>query len=226
MNQFSIRQDALCPEVQDILEAYLANELDRDTHATVASHVASCPRCQEEVRFAEAITEALQELPRPEPSPKIFNAVSAYVRAQSDNNRKWTHRIFQLSAFWDNVPLLLVRAGVLVCLLGIVSFGIYQYQHHTKIAQATRDLNYALSKLHYAVERTNIVVSEKLPDVRIDETSRHSFVMIEEASRRVLKHRTNISSTIHKSLDSPNRFPETIPATKRSEHSYQEGDTQ
>ena len=226
MNQFSIRQDSICSEFQDILEAYLANELDADTHAIVAVHVASCPRCQDEVRFAEVVSEALQELPRPEPSPKIFNEVSAYVRAHADSNRKWPHRIFQLFAFWDNLPLLLVRAGILACLVGIVLFSIHQYQHHRRIVQATRDLNYALSKLHYAVERTDIIINEKLPDVRINEASRRSFVMIEEASRRVLKQRMNISSIIHKSLDSPNQFPEVIPDTQHSEHSYQKGDTQ
>ena len=225
MNQFTSRQDLTCTEVQNILEAYLTGEFDADTHATIAAHVASCPRCQDEVRFAEIISEALQELPRPEPPPKIFDEVSAYVRAHSDGNRKWTHRIFQLFAFWGNLPSLLVRASVLACLVGSVLFGIYQYQHHTRIAQASRDLNYALSKLHYAMKRTDIVVNEKLPDMRIDEASRRSFVMIEEASRRVSKQKMNISSVIHKSLDSFNRLPQIIPDTKHQEHSHQKGDT-
>ena len=227
MNQFSIHQDSPCTAVQDILEAYLADELDTATHARTAAHVASCPRCQDEVRFAEAINEALKELPRPEPPPKIFNTVAAHVRAHPDNkrNRNWTHRVFRLFTFSDNLVSSLVRGGVLACLVGMALFGIHQYQQHTRIAQASRDINYALSKLHYAMERTDIVINEKLPDVRIDAASRRSFVMIEDASRRVSKQQTNISSAIHRSLNSHNQFSQVTSRLKHHEHLHQEGET-
>ena len=225
MKQFPFHQDTSCMEVQDTLEAYLTDELDADTHATVAAHVASCPRCQDEIHFVQTISEALHELPKPEPPPEIFNAVAAYVRAHPDKGERWWHQIFQLPTFWDNLRLSLVRVGALVCLFGIVLFGIYQYQQHEKITQASRDLNYVLSKLNYAVERTGIVVNEKLPDVRIDEASRHPFVQIEEASRRALKQKQNISSAIHRSLDSLNRLPENVPDTEYHQDSQHKGET-
>ena len=221
MNQFSIRQDSPCQVVQDILETYLADELDTATHARTAAHVASCPRCQHEVRLAEAINEALKELPRPEPPSKIFNTVAAYVRAHPDSNKNWRHRIFRFFAFWDHLAAPIVRGGVLACLVGMALFGIHQYQRHTRIAQASRDLNYALSKLHYAMERTDNIINEKLPDVRIDAASRRSFVMIEDASRRVSKQQTNISSAIHRSLDNLNGFPD----AKYDNYLHQKGST-
>ena len=162
MNQLSIHQDASCTEIQDILEAYLADELDASTQATVTRHIASCLRCQNEVRLAEAVGEALQELPRPEPSPKIFNTIEAHVRTHTSTSKQWRHQILRLFAFWDNSTVTLVRVGALTCLIGIILFGIYHYQHHTRIAQASHDLNYALSKLHYAVERTDFVIGEKI----------------------------------------------------------------
>ena len=55
MNDFPLHQDSSCMEVQDNLEAYLADELNADLHATMATHIASCPMCQDEVRFAQAI---------------------------------------------------------------------------------------------------------------------------------------------------------------------------
>ena len=212
MNQFAIRQNSLCREVQDILEVYLADELDANRHATIEAHIASCSECQNEVYFAAAISDALQELPRPEPPPKIFDEVSAYVRAHPDNTKKWTRWIFQLLALSDNLTALPVRVGALACFIGIVLFGIYQYQHHTRIMQASRDLDYALSKLQYAVERK-------------DDVSRGSFVMIEEASRRVSKQRADISSAIHRSLDSLNRSPEVIEDAKLYKDSHQKGET-
>ena len=192
-------------EVQDTLEAYLDNELDADTHAAVEAHVASCPMCQDEIRFAQAISGALHELPKPEPSPKIFNTVEDYVRAHPNKGPRWLHRIFQLFTFSDDLTLVLARAGAVACLIGIALFGTYQYQQHLKVQQASRDLAYALGKLNYAVERTGTVVNEKLPDVRIDEVSSRPFVQIETVSRRVSKQKRNISSAIHRSLDSLDR---------------------
>ena len=225
MNQFSLPQDPSCLEVQDTLEAYLADELDAETHARIAVHVMSCPKCQDEVHFAQTISEALHELPSLEPPPEVFDAVEAYVRAHPDKGERWWHRLFQLSTFWDNLTFSLVRAGALVCLFGIVAFGIYQYQQHQKVMQASRDLNYVLSKLNYAVERTGIVVKEKLPNVQIDETSQRPFVQIEEASRRALKQKQNISSAIHRSLDSLNRLPENVLDAEHDQDSQEKGET-
>ena len=202
MKQFISPQDPTCMEVQDTLDAYLDDELDANTSATVAAHVASCPICQDEVRFAQAISGALHELPKPEPPPEIFNAVEDYVRAHPNKVPRWLNWIFQLFTFSGDLTSTLARAGAFACLIGVVLFGTYQYQQHLKVQQASRDLAYALGKLNYAVERTGTVVNEKLPNVRIDEVSSRPFVQIETASRHVSKQKRNISSAIHRSLDS------------------------
>ncbi len=220
MNNFPLHQDSSCMEVQDNLEAYLADELDTDLHATIATHVASCSMCQDEVRFAQAISGALHELPKPEPPPEVFNAVEAYVRAHPSKGPRWLHRIFQLFTFSDDLTSMLARAGAFACLIGVVLFGTYQYQQHLKVQQASRDLAYALGKLNYAVERTGTVVNEKLPDVRIDEVSSRPFIQIETASRRASKQTKGASSAIHRSLDSLDRLPRNTPGTKSNKRSY------
>ena len=220
MNDFPLHQDSSCMEIQDNLEAYLADELEADQHATIATHVASCPMCQNEVRFAQTISEALHELPKPEPPPKIFNAVEAYVRTHPNKGPRWLNRIFQLFTFSDDLTSSLARAGALACLIGIALFGTYQYQQYLTVKQASRDLYYALGKLNYAVERTGTVVNEKLPDVRIDEVSSRPFVQIETASRHVSKQKRNISSAIHRSLDSLDQLPRNALDTKSDQRSY------
>lgn len=220
MNQFSSHPDLTCKEVQDTLEAYLDDELDANTHATVEAHVASCSMCQDEVRFAQAISGALHELPKPEPPPAVFDAVEVYVRAHPNKGPKWLNWIFQLFTFSDNLTSSLARAGALACLIGIALFGTYQYQQYLKVQQASRDLAYALGKLNYAVERTGNVVNEKLPGVRIDEVSSRPFVQIETASRHVSKQKRNISSAIHRSLDSLDRLPHGTLDTKTDQRSY------
>ena len=224
MNQFTSRHNPTCPEIQDTLEAYLDNELDADTHATVEAHVASCSMCQDEIRFVQAISGALHELPKPEPPPEIFNAVEAYVRAHPNKGPKWLNRIFQMFTFSDDLTSVLTRAGALACLIGIALFGTYQYQQHLKVQQASRDLAYALGKLNYAVERTGNVVSEKLPDVRINEASGRPFVQIEKASRSALKQKNSISSALHRGLDSLHRFPQNALGPEH-QRSQQEGET-
>ena len=225
MTHIPIREDSSCTEIQDNLEAYLADELDADTYATIAAHVASCSKCQDEVRFAQAISETLHELPRPKPPPEIFNVVSDYVRAHPNKGPKWLHGMFQLFTFSDYLTSPLARAAALVCLAGIVLFGTYQYQEHLKVKQASRDLYYALGKLNYAVERTSTVVSKKLPDMRINEASGRPLVQIEKASRSALKQKNNISSAIHRSLGSLTQVPENVPNTENHQPSQQEGET-
>ena len=224
MNQLTAHSDPTCTEVQDTLEAYLDNELEADTHATVAAHIASCATCQNEVRFLQAISGALHELPKPEPPPKIFNAVEAYVRAHPNKGPKWLNRISQLFTFSGDLTSVLARAGALVCFIGIALFGTYQYQQHLKVQQASRDLYYALGQLNYAVERTSIVVNKKLPDVRINEASGRPLVQIEKASRRALKQKNSISSAIHRSLNSLNRLPQNVLDTEHHQRSQQEGE--
>ena len=200
MNRFPSHQDLTCTEVQDTLEAYLDDALDADMSAKVASHVGSCVTCQDEVRFAQAISGALHELPKPEPPSEMFDAVAAHVRAHPNSEPGWRHWIRQRFTFADALTSPLAHVGALVCLIGIIVFGAYQYRQHQELKQASRDFYYALGKLNYAVERTGIVVNEKLPDIRMGEVSSRSFIQIESASRRVLKAKENISSAIHQSL--------------------------
>ena len=225
MNRFPSHQVLTCTEVQDTLEAYLDNALDADTSASIASHIGSCVTCQDEVRFVQAISGALHELPKPEPPPEIFDAVTAHVRAHPNKGQNWVHRIFQRFTFTDALIPSLARVGALACLIGIIVFGTYQYRQYMEVKQASRDLYYALGKLNYAVERTGIVVNEKLPDIRMSEAPGHPFVQIESASRRALKEKANISSAIHQSLGAIHRVPEYIPDIKHYERPEDKGDT-
>ena len=219
MNRFPSHQDLTCTEVQDTLEAYLDDELDSDTSASVASHIGSCVTCQDEVRFVQAISGALHELPKPEPPPEIFDAVSAHVRAHPDKATRWRHRISQIFTFMPALTSPLARAGALVCLIGIILFGTYQYRQYMEVRQASRDLHYALGKLNYAMARTGTVVSEKLPDVRINEASGRSLVQVEKASRSVLKQKNDISSAIHRGLSRLNRSPQNVLDTEHHQRS-------
>ena len=225
MKRFPSHQDLTCTEIQDTLEAYLDDELDADMSASVASHVESCAACQDEVRFAQAVSGALHELPKPDPPSEIFDAVAAHVRAHPNREPSWRHWIRQRFTFTDALTLPLARVGALVCLIGIIVFGAYQYHQYMEVKQASRDLYYALGKLNYAVERTGAVVSEKLPDVRINEASGRPLVQVEKAARSVLKQKNDISSAIHRSLSNHNQSSQNVLDTKKHQRSQQGGGT-
>ncbi len=210
-------QDIQCADVQDILEEYFDDEVDTATKSAIASHMTTCQNCQEEARLAQAIREVLHELPAPEPPPEIFNGVAAHVRTYSNDSR-WLQRItdrFRFFAFGRAYSSVLLGAGALFCLVVAALFGIHQHQQQQKIEQASREMHYALSKVQDVVERTGIVLSEKLTAVQLEQTS-----------RRTLKRTVNLSSAIHQSLETLNSSPENIPAMEPLQRSDKEGDTQ
>ena len=191
-----------CDAAQDLLDEFLTGELDSKTHTMLEAHVSLCEKCQDEIYLIDSIKGALRGLPEPSPPPEVFHAVAAYVKAHPNKNPSWLHRLFQFFVLPDSFILTLTRAGALICLIiGIVTLSIYQYQQHEKRMQAARDFSYAMSKLNYAVERTNIVFNEKLADVQINRVSWKPFVKIEAASQQVLKYSQNISSAVYQSLE-------------------------
>lgn len=201
MNRLLLRQTSLCQEVQSNLEEYLADELDRKTHATVTAHVTFCKKCQDEIRLIRAINEALGELPKPEPPPQVFNTIAAYVRRDVKRRQSWWSQLFGRSFSWKRRGTLLAQAGALFALLAFVVFGSYQYQQYLRIKKATQDFHYALGKLSYAVEQIGIVLTGDLPEVPQAFTLKQTFTRIERAAHSVSEQNRNISSAIQRGLN-------------------------
>jgi hypothetical protein len=181
------------------MEEYIAGDLDTDTESAIASHLSTCDTCNHELHLAQAIDKVLDDLPKPTSPPDILRAVTAYVRAHP-NNSGWRHRIFQLSTFSDFLRTPFLRFSAIVCLVGIVVFGVHQYQQHIVVEQAKSDFNYALSKMNYAVQKTGLAVNDSFGSLKVD-----------EAPRRALKPTAKISSAIHWSLGILNHLTGDIP---------------
>jgi hypothetical protein len=181
------------------MEEYIAGDLDTDTESAIASHLSTCDTCNHELHLAQAIDTVLDDLPKPTSPPDILRAVTAYVRAHP-NNSGWRHRIFQLSTFSDFLRTPFLRFSAIVCLVGIVVFGVHQYQQHIVVEQAKSDFNYALSKMNYAVQKTGLAVNDSFGSLKVA-----------EAPRRALKPTAKISSAIHRSLGVLNHLTGDIP---------------
>ncbi len=201
MNRILLRQNSLCSEVQDTLEAYLADELDPEMHEAVAAHVAFCEKCQDEIRLIQTIDESLGKLPKPEPPPQVFDTVAAYVRAHPNPGRRGLHRIFEVFTSWNDFTFSFKQVGAIIALIGIALFGSYQYHQYVRTKQAIQDMNYALGKLNYAVKRTEIALNDRLPEPRLNRISQRPFVQFKSISRRMSYQNQRVSSEIKKGLD-------------------------
>ena len=87
-----------CLQCEDSLDKYLDNELDTDTYLLISSHLQDCQKCQYAYKLAQVIDEALCDLPSPEPSPKLYNQVTNYFDATTDDNRWEQLPLFNLTA--------------------------------------------------------------------------------------------------------------------------------
>ena len=81
MQRHSTTQTMRCEQVHSVLEEYLAGELNADAQAAIETHLATCQDCQNELDFALELSEALQEVPKPEPPSDVFDHVAAYVQS-------------------------------------------------------------------------------------------------------------------------------------------------
>lgn len=206
MKQNIPAQAISCEACEASMEEYLAGELDTATDSFMAIHLATCEKCQREFQLAQAINEALTELPKPIAPPDIFSEVAAYVQTYP-HGRSWVHRFFPIPTFWDILHSPLLRVSVLVCFIGIIMFGIHRHQQQVTIEQAKSSWNYAMSKMQYAVQRTSVVVNDRFATLKID-----------DAPRRALKPTANISSAIHRSLGILNHLTGDVPDAKRSQN--------
>ena len=195
-----------CVDCQTQIEEYMAGELDTATESAIASHLTTCERCQHEFNLAEAIDTVLEDLPKPTSPPDILQEVTAYVRTHP--NSGWMHRFFDISMPWDVLRSPILRVSVLVCLIGVVLFGIHQHQQHVEIAQAKSDFNYAMRKMQYAFHKTGLAVNDSFSSLKVD-----------EAPRRALKPTVKISSAINRSLGILNHLTGDAPNLEEHQNS-------
>lgn len=177
-----------CEEFQTRLEEYIAGELDDQKESAMTSHLTTCDRCQRELHLAQTIDTVLDDLPKPTSPPEILREVTTYVR-ENPVSRGWLHRIFQFSAVLEYLRSPLLRASVMVLLLGMMFFGIHQYQRFVEEEQAKTDFQYAMSKMQSAFRKTSLAVNDSFTSLEVD-----------EAPRRALKPTVNISPAVQQSL--------------------------
>lgn len=192
MQRHSTTQTIHCEYVHSVLEEYIAGELDADAQATIETHLATCQNCQNELDFALEISEAVQELPKPQPPAEVLDQVGAYVQSHPQpTTQRWFDSLKQAlrGLYLRPVAVGAVAASLII----LVTFNAYQqHQHSLQIEQATYELSYALSTVRYAMHKTGLAIDKRL-----------SADQVREAPRRALRltiDEINSSETIQRSL--------------------------
>ena len=71
-----------CSDVQDLLDAYIDNELSSSEAAAVQRHVESCHTCSAHLKELEELKRALREAPRPQVSLQLRERVVQGIRQE------------------------------------------------------------------------------------------------------------------------------------------------
>ena len=184
-----------CEYVHLVLEEYLAGELNADAQAAIETHLATCQDCQNELDLTLEISEAVQELPKPQPPAEVFNQVAAYVQSHPQPaTQGWFDSLKQALRGLSIRP---VAVGALAAsLIILVTFGAYQqHQQSLQIEQAAYELSYALGTVRYAMQKTGMAIDKRLSadqireaphkalmltinEINSSETLQHSFVIL------------------------------------------------
>lgn len=198
MQRHSTTQAIRCEHVHSVLEEYLAGELNVDTQMAIETHLAACQDCQNELDFALEVSDALQELPKPQPPPEIFDQVAAYVQSHPKPTAQgWSD---SLKRVLRTLSLRSIAAGVVTaCLIGLVTFSAYQHhQQSLQIEQATYELSYALGAVRHAMQKTELAIYEGLPSNEVMEAPRQTLLFaLDEVNTTTNDH---LSPVIRKSL--------------------------
>ena len=192
MQRHSTTQTIHCEYVHSVLEEYLAGELNADAQGTIETHLATCQSCQNELDFALEVGDALQELPRPQPPPDIFDQVAAYVQSHPTSTAQgWLDSLKRVLRGLYLRPVAVGAAAASLIIL--VTFGAYQqHQQSLQIEQATHELSYALSTVRYAMQKTGLAIDKRLATDRVREAPRKAL--------RLTINEINSSETIQRSL--------------------------
>lgn len=180
--------DRSCEDYQSLLEEYIVGELDEQDKSAFSSHLTTCDKCKHELLIAQTIDTVLVDLPIPTSPPEILREVTTYIRENPESGG-WLHRNLQILPILEYLRSPLVRVSAVVALIGIMLFGVHQYNMYVEVEQAKNDFQYAMNKMQSAVHKTSLAVNDSFTSLDVD-----------EAPRRALKPTKSISPAIQQSL--------------------------
>jgi anti-sigma factor ChrR (cupin superfamily) len=119
-----------CQDIRPELSAYLDGELTPSQRTEVEAHLASCPRCQEELAELKTLAAGMAALPKLEPAPQFLAEVRHKIaRGDNPEPKTWQDHLFR--PVWLKVPL---EAAALIVIVALVQ----RFQEPTPVSKVAR----------------------------------------------------------------------------------------
>ena len=89
-----------CEDIQEELEAFLSNEIDKPKRSEIQNHLDKCQNCSGVLRQLTSLSEVLQTWKEIEPSPLMYEKLKARLKApESSWRRIFTYSFARKAAF-------------------------------------------------------------------------------------------------------------------------------
>jgi len=164
-----------CEDIQEELEAFLSNEIDKPKRSEIQSHLDKCQNCSGVLRQLTRLSEALQTWKGIEPSPLMYEKLKIRMKAPESSWR----RIFTYS-FARKAALRFVEVAAIVVLTllishllqkpapkvraGLFNISFYLKEHREAVSQAVSTELPAQPSTRVHVGRDDILYYEFLDD--------------------------------------------------------------
>jgi hypothetical protein len=119
--QVGLEREMNCQEVQNLLSAYVDEELPLDSRSQVSKHLKTCSACADEVASFQSLSQSTAELSHPELPASIWQNVEAQLDSETAVNLKQPETPARTVVFrWGAIAALLLVA---------VTFGFVAYHN-------------------------------------------------------------------------------------------------
>lgn len=142
-----------CEDIQEELEAFLSNEIDKPKRSEIQSHLDKCQNCSGVLRQLTRLSEALQTWKGIKPSPLMYEKLKIRMKAPESSWR----RIFTYS-FARKSALRFVEVAAIVVLTLVISHLLQKPA--AKVRADLSNISFYLKEHREAVSQT---VSTELP---------------------------------------------------------------
>jgi len=144
-----------CEDIQEELEAFLGNEIDKPRRNEIQTHLDNCQNCSAVLRQQTRLSEVLQTWKGIEPSPLMYEKLKARMKAPESSWR----RIFAYS-FARKAALRFVDVAAIVVLTLLITHLLQKPAPTPKVRADLFNISFYLKEHREAVSQT---VSAELP---------------------------------------------------------------
>lgn len=144
-----------CEDIQEELEAFLNNEIDKTKRSEIQSHLDKCQNCSGILRQLTSLSEVLQTWKEIEPSPLMYEKLKIKMKAPGSLWR----RIFTYS-FARKAALRFVDVAAIVILTLFISHLLQKPAPTPKVRADLSNISFYLKEHREAISQT---VSTELP---------------------------------------------------------------